>query len=276
MNNNFSSFIKYRVKYNPCVRAISKPYVISKEKRIVDEYSRSEDSKRIAGMKDAYRGKRCFIIGNGPSLKTDDLDKLKNEFTFGANRIYEIFDKTDWRPVFYIANDGNFIDENWEKISGFKNTISFLEYRNIRSRKASKNIIGICREANFAINRWNDKSIHISEDISKSFSNGYTVTFTAIQLAIYMGFSEIYLLGVDFSYSIVRDKRGKLHKDDTVQNYFNGKTYDATVQNYESTLFAYQKAEEYCKTHNIKICNATRGGKLEVFERVDFDEVLIK
>ena len=274
MKEKISSFIKDRLKFNPFVRIICKPYVCIKGKKIIKEYSNSKHSKRIKSYKNTYKGKRCFIVGNGPSLRADDLEKLKGEFTFGANRIYEIFDKTEWRPTFYIANDGNFIDETYDIITNQNLDTYFLEYRNIRGKVLPENIIGICREANFAINRWNDKSIYVSEDMSKCFSDGYSVTFTAIQLAIYMGFSEIYLLGVDFSYSIVRDKRGKIHKDDTVQNYFNGKTYDATVQNYESTLFAYQKAEEYCRKHNIKICNATRGGKLEVFERVDLDEMI--
>ena len=58
-------------------------------------------------FKDLYQGKRCFIIGNGPSLKADDLDCLKNEYTFAANRIYEILDKTDWRPWAYVVVDKN-------------------------------------------------------------------------------------------------------------------------------------------------------------------------
>ena len=273
MKQKISSFIKYRLKFNPIVRAVCKPYVCIKGKKIIKEYVHSKYSEMIKGYKNAFDGKRCFIIGNGPSLKAEDLDRLKGEITFGANRIYDIFDKTDWRPTFYIANDGNFIDENYEQIVNQNLRIYFLEYRNIRIKETSDNIIGICRKTKLAINRWNDKSIYVSEDISKGFSDGYSVTFTAMQLTFYMGFKEIYLLGVDCSYSIVRDKHGKIHKDDTVQNYFTGKTYDATVQNYESTLFAYQKAEEYCQKHNIKIFNATRGGKLESFPRLDFDSL---
>lgn len=44
----------------------------------------------------------------------------------------------------------------------------------------------------FIINRYNDRTSHISENISDHFSCGYTVTFSAIQLAIYMGIREIY------------------------------------------------------------------------------------
>lgn len=268
-----SSFIKYRLKYNPVIRAISKPYMKAKGRQILNEYARTEYSKKVEAYKDKYINERCFVIGNGPSLLTDDVDKLKNEYTFAANRIYEIFDETNWRPTFYVATDGNFISENYEKIILYKLNQCFLEYKGIRRRSVPDNIVGICRSADFAINRWNDKTIHVSEDLSKCFSDGYTVTFAAIQLAIHMGFKEIYLVGVDFNYSVVRDRRGKIHTDNSVQDYFNGKHYDSTFQNYSSTLRAYLVAKKYCDEHGIIIKNATRGGKLEVFPRVDFDSL---
>ena len=52
---------------------------------------RRESIRRLAALKDTHKGQRAFIIGNGPSLKQTDLTKLKNEFTFGMNRIYLMF-----------------------------------------------------------------------------------------------------------------------------------------------------------------------------------------
>lgn len=262
-----------KIRANKFVRVLCKPYFSSKYKKIVNEYVESEYSEKMKKFKDAYKGKRCFVIGNGPSLTVSDLNKLKGEYTFGANRIYEIFDKTDWRPTFYIAVDGYFLKEKYEAILNMNLDQYFLEYKFIRDKFISDNVIPICRDSSFAINEFNDTYVHISEDLSKYYSCGHTVTFTSIQLAIYMGFKEIYLLGVDFSYSVVIDKNGKIHIDNSVKDYFNGKSYNSTHQNYSSTLLAYQKAEEYCRQHNIKLCNATRGGKLEVFDRVDFDSL---
>ena len=51
----------------------------------------SENRSRLEVYRDLHRGKRCFVIGNGPSLKQTDLSLLKNEFTFGLNRIYLLF-----------------------------------------------------------------------------------------------------------------------------------------------------------------------------------------
>src|SRR6187551_16933 len=55
---------------------------------------RRESIRRLAALKDIHKGKRAFIIGNGPSLKQTDLSKLKNEITFGMNRVYLAF--PDW------------------------------------------------------------------------------------------------------------------------------------------------------------------------------------
>ena len=97
------------------------------------------------------------------------------------------------------------------------------------------------------------------------------VTYDAIQIAVYLGFKEIYLLGVDFSFC--KDYKDK--SNHFVENYYN-KNSKTTVVTENEQLKAYQKAKQYAETHGIKIYNATRGGKLEVFERVDFDSLFEK
>src|SRR5699024_2729264 len=63
--------------------------------------------KKLKKLRGKYLNKRCFLIGNGPSLRVDDLNILEKEqeITFGFNRIYNIFDQTKWRPTFYISQD---------------------------------------------------------------------------------------------------------------------------------------------------------------------------
>ena len=56
-------------------------------------------------LKDKYKGQRCFVIGNGPSLTAEDLNLLKGEVTFASNRIYKMFEQTDWRPTYYAVFD---------------------------------------------------------------------------------------------------------------------------------------------------------------------------
>ena len=47
--------------------------------------------QRLSALRSTHRGERAFIIGNGPSLRDTDLSLLRNEFTFGLNRIYLMF-----------------------------------------------------------------------------------------------------------------------------------------------------------------------------------------
>jgi hypothetical protein len=104
-------------------------------------------------------------------------------------------------------------------------------------------------------------------------SEGATVTYSCIQIAAYMGFSEIILLGVDNNFPFGTRLNGEMIYND-VHSHFNN-DYKSTV--YIPTIdrinLAYESAREYCDTHNIKILNATRGGRLDAFERVDFESL---
>ena len=72
-----------------------------------NNFENTSYGKTLSSYKNKYSGKRCFLIGNGPSLKAEDLTKLyKNgDITFAFNRVYNIFDDTEWRPKFYISQD---------------------------------------------------------------------------------------------------------------------------------------------------------------------------
>lgn len=254
-----------------------KPYMDYKREVAYNKYQLSKDCKYLKTLENIHHGKRCFIIGNGPSLKISDLERITNEYTFSANRIFKVFDKTDWRPTYYLAVDPNFIRTSWQELDKFDYGEMFLGTDMSFDMSVFKNkATRIFEYTKFKVNKWGDSSAHISEDISKYFSVGYTVTFTAIQLAIFMGFKEIYLIGVDFNYSSYRDEKGNIHNVDGVKDYFFGEKRAETVLPYYCNLQAYLFARKYADEHGIKIYNATRGGKLEVFERVDFDEIVKK
>lgn len=269
--------LKYKLKNNFVLRTIIKPYIDIKRYNDFLKYQKSADSEYIKSLKDTHVGERCFIIGNGPSLQIKDLEKLDGEFCFASNRIFKIFDKTKWRPTIYLAVDNSFLDESCEELNKYELDNLFLGVgERFDKSKFKSRVTRIFEYTKFKINKWNDCSAFISEDVSCFFSVGYTVTFTAIQLAIYMGFKEIYLLGVDFNYSVIRDKYGKVHVDNSIKDYFWGEKYSSTVLAYDANLNAYEKARDYADKHKIQILNATRGGKLDVFERRNLDTVIGK
>lgn len=223
----------------------------------------------IRSYHNKYRGKRCFIIGNGPSLRVKDLEKLKSEICFGTHRIDKVFKDTNWRPTFYCAQDYKMISGVAAEISNIDSLEKFIAI--VPSIKYPK-----IKGALFA--KINLKSFYpdfpeFSEDVSKEIFEGMTVTYMCIQFAVYMGFSEIYLLGVDHQYSIEMNPDGTMKKTEGVQDHFASDDICTNVpQTYKSTL-SYYAARKYADQHKIRIYNATRGGKLDAFERVDFDSI---
>lgn len=242
-----------------------------------DNFDKTNMGKRLKLYKDKYKNKRCFILGNGPSLTPEDLTKLheNGEVTFATNRIYNIFDKTEWRPTYYCCEDPLIIKEKQEEINNIEAKEKFIPinlkwYHNVNIENAMYFYINY--------NRDKDEKYSFSTDISKQINCRGTVTFTCMQIAAYMGFSEIYLLGVDHNFRKIINEDGEVVIDNNVKDYFC-KNYDEDIKNevvhdMGNNTKIYIDAKKYCdESGKCKIYNATRGGKLEVFERVDFDKL---
>ena len=119
-----------------------------------------------------------------------------------------------------------------------------------------------------------------SDDMAEfSILNG-TVTGFFIQMAVYMGFKNIYLIGVDHNFSRMTDKNGNLIVDNNVKDHFgNQKNSDENtkgIYNIDYATQTYIDLKRFCDKKGVKVFNATRGGKLEVYPRVDFDSLFNK
>ena len=118
----------------------------------------------------------------------------------------------------------------------------------------------------------------ISLDVSKTTYPGGTIIIDLIlPLAFYMGFSEFYLLGCDCDFKL--DEAGDLSKG----YFYEGgawpiqKDYRAWYNTwYDMVMKSYSVVAETFECHGRKIYNAGIGGKLEVFERVNYDELFQK
>lgn len=101
-----------------------------------------------------------------------------------------------------------------------------------------------------------------------------TVTYSMLQIAVSMGIRDIYIIGCDNSYGKEVKKDGTVVDNGTV-SYFAGSDPKETkhaAATWEMDI-AYEYAKKFAKEHDIHIYNATRGGHLEAFERVDFDSL---
>jgi Uncharacterized protein conserved in bacteria len=263
-----------RLRESVIIRILYCPIYYVKQAVLAYTYPKSENSKRIKKFKGKYQGQRCFIIGNGPSLIPEDLDRLKSESCFASNRIYCMFDRTEWRPTFFMSFDMNVLARESQNIANADLERRFI---NLDAKKRFQNLSApICYiffKGRFKLNKHAVIQAGVSDDVSRCFSLTNTITCTCIEFALYMGFTSIYLLGVDHAYSLTRDLKGKIHQDTSVKTYFSGMKggEDVAIQSTDHVAESYKVCRHYAEEHGVKIYNATRGGKLEVFERVNFD-----
>ena len=229
-------------------------------------------SDRIKKFKDIGKGKRCFIIGNGPSLTVADLERIKDEDCFASNRIFRIFQDTVWRPTYYSVDDWHGISSEEGNSLEIAN-IFFGDYFFRKHKINNPNAMVFYGHRTLDLSL---ESFDFSDDAAKEVFIGATVTFVNLQLAAYMGYKEIYLLGVDHSFAYETDNSGKVVKNEKVSqsHFFKDSGATRIIGNIEGMNNAYITAKKYADSHGIKICNATRGGALEIFPRVDFDEIV--
>lgn len=240
-------------------------------------FERTKYGRRLASMGNRYAGSRCFFIGNGPSLTATDLTILHEhkEITFAFNRIYNIFDQTVWRPTYYISQDEKMLAGSAEAVNDCE-----LKTKFIPVQVKWYNDLSIVGATYFNIINQNvDKpdEFRFSDDISCGIYNSSTCMYTAAQIAAYMGFKEIYLIGVDHHFQISQNNKGEIIVDNTVKDYFTDKYNEDKdklyIPNTEKSTLTYMAMKSHCDKRGIKVYNATRGGKLEVFPRVDIDSL---
>ena len=238
-------------------------------------YQRSEDHNQIKKFKDIHVGERCFIVGNGPSLTISDLNLIENEHCFGFNRIFEVYDKTNWRPEFYMVLDNGVLKTIADQIEGIDAKYKFINIMGkLAGVKKKNNLFFFCNYGPYRRKEYDYVKKTISKDPSKYISLNYTVACAAIELAIYMGFKEIYLLGVDNNITKRIDSKGVAHIE-SGEDYGLTKPHDILYFSYyDAVESCYKCYKNYAEKNNIKIVNCTRGGKLEIFPRMSLEEVL--
>lgn len=224
-------------------------------------------------FKGIHEGERCFIIGNGPSLTIDDLEKLhsKNAYTFVSNNFFKLYDKTAFRPNYYVIVDFLNMDDS-NRVFNDDGTTYFI------SMDCKDYAVRLDHVYFFERSVWTSYDYYpynplFSEDIALSYDCG-SVSYVMLQLAFNMGFKEIYLLGMDNEFPLLITHDGTLIQKEGADHHFYKNTNPTQVC-YTKDLFeaGYIYAREFCRNKGVTICNATRGGKLDVFERVDFDSL---
>lgn len=208
-----------------------------------------------------HNGKRCFIIATGPSLTKTDLNALRNEYTFGVNALCLKFDDLGWKTNYFVLSDYN----AFKKLSPIltNNRTRFFSTWDARDNPYCDFVptfIHNCYMLDYAKKEF-------TKEIESGIGDGNTVVLQAIQIAAYMGFKEIYLLGVDCNYDL---KDGELY-------FVDHGIRIALQQGAGLRMIAdFTIINRYAKKWGVEIYNATNGGMLEVFPRVNLQNILAK
>lgn len=228
--------------------------------------------KKIERLKQAHTGQRCFILATGPSLNLEDVSLLEKEYTIGVNSVYKMFEKLSWKPTYYVMTDPMLFERTFR--SGSRTAGSCSEKYSIVNA-LNFGITGNDEKVILVHNCWLDHIYHYGT--SKRFKYNdhpeggvydyYSVTQECIYYAVYMGFQEIYLLGADNNFL------GPFqHFEQTAGE--GDISYEKALKAQQGNDWAYAYLKKIAEKKHVKIYNATRGGRVELFPRVKLEEIL--
>lgn len=251
-------------------------YSLVKLKRLVRKKD-VENLNKWAQLKDKYKGKRIFIMGNGPSLNKTPLYLLRDDYTMCFNRVNLLFERVNWKPELYAVVDDLVIKDNYEEIN--REVLPKVKYAFFPDIHPSN--IDVTDYISHAPNvHWfiSDKP-EFRADLP-NLGHNKTVVNAGLQIAAYLGFSEIYLIGVDADFGDQKVKKitsrdWEASEDDP--NHFDPRYFQKGRKYHNPTVsemveqFAIGKA--FFDKLGVAIFNAGIGGKLDVFPRVDFSSL---
>lgn len=240
----------------------------------------NKDMKEWDRLHNLYYGKTGFVIGNGPSLRMEDLDNIQDKITIASNKIYLAFSQTNFRPTIWTFIDQILVENIIEEVRCIKGNKYFS--------KSLKKIVKPMPGAIF----WNEKSGYIKNSNYRKFSSdarsclypGHTITYINLQIAYHIGLFTVYLIGMDFSFTIPEHKVKHKYSEALVSkgeiNHFHpdyrkkGEIW--TVPDLERQRFAFLSAKKFYEDNGRKIYNASRKTKLDVYPKIDLDFVINK
>lgn len=221
--------------------------------------------RRVARYHNKHEGQRCFILGNGPSLRDTDLSLLKNEVTFGTNRIYMNFDAMGFETTYHVVVNELVVEQCAKDIAKL-NMPKFVGWH-------CRDLIDFGPNTQFLHTRGGLRSWFFT-DLTEGCWEGNTVTMVALQLAYYMGFKEAVLVGVDHRYQFTGQPHAAVTSTGADPNHFNenyfGLGFRWHLPDLEGSEMSYRVADFIYRQNGRRVLDATVGGKLNVFPKIPY------
>jgi hypothetical protein len=190
----FASIMKLRQLLDPIFLYRNGGHFI---RRLDERRDHFTNNWKLRSLQNRHCGGRCFIIGNGPSLTMTDLEQLRDEVTFASNKIYLAFKMTSWRPTYYVLEDNHMIEQHHEEIRHHLSCPKFVTDQWRHLFRGQRRVIWYPRRY-----AKENEFPRFSDNACDAVYCGYMVTYISLQLAYFMGFTQVYLIGVDFNYSL--------------------------------------------------------------------------
>lgn len=227
-----------------------------------------QNLRRVAAFKDLHQGKRCFIIGNGPSLKQMDLSYLKDEYTFGLNRIYLLFPEVGFQTTYLVSVNELVLEQCAQEMR----QLSLPKWITWRARHwLADDPYTLFLDTDFTARE------QFSTDMTGRIFEGFTVTFVALQIAFYMGFKEAILIGVDHNFVTQGTPNETVVSTGDDPNHFApayfGKGFRWQLPDLEGSERAYLLARQAYEQAGRRVLDATVGGKLMIFPKVNYSDL---
>jgi len=240
--------------------------------------------KKNRELKDKFKGKRAFLVANGPSIKKQDLKPLRDEITFFVNRAFLHEDYEYIKPTFHIMVDPKLATGEWDIkfldiiLDKNPNVIFLLNYKWYYIDKFQPYI----KDERFKI-YWVATDLFTTPFHKKrkvditTLTYGAAVTGVAFVSSIYMGIKDFYFLGMDGN--------GLCYEITGEDSHF----YGANLENSQKTIRDIVKDlymmhlsiknwiyfSEYCNQIGFNIYNLTEGGIFNMFKRKKYEKVIL-
>lgn len=228
------------------------------------------ETRRLQAFHNIHRGERCFIMGTGPSLRAMNLAPLQHEYTIGVNRLYLLFPELGFTTTYFTAMDPHFMRLYADDIATLTMPC-FLLWFGRQYIAPAPNYVWI----------HDHPRPHFTTDPTRWMWGSQTVTFTALQLAYYMGFEQVILIGVDHSFAApVPQPAGHAavpvpHAGDYfTSTYVAHDTRNMAARNLKQWELAYELARTAYERDGREVLDATVGGKLRVFPKVAYETLV--
>ena len=236
--------------------------------QVVDKALIEQPLTEINLLKDIHKGERCIVIGTGPSLNKTDFSLLENEILFGVNTLYRGFDTFGINPEYMCCSDPRIWNVHDENLLQLDSTLiltggaarMYLERMGTyKFEYKSPVIIPTVGQM------WNSKIFQT--DVTRGLYNGDTIIIdVGLQLAYWMGFKQVVLIGCDCDYS-------GIHRWDGLKS--EGSESPPCQGNWSRVFPSYEICKKAYEDDGREIINATVKGKLEIFKRKKLKEIIL-